>query len=891
MPKLFPNDLYARTRAAEGHLEAARQSRTPLREIQPLQYLDARDQSASSSEHRSSSSRRNSLFSKRPKSAMTTRSSEAGQSEDLGRSSTTMDMPVIPAESDTSRNRFLFGRSWRSSRSSGSKIRAISPTDIYDEGYVQQDRGSKHKRASSGGSRGSSKDLFADFRALRRGHRTAIIGPSRALQDKERHPEASIPQRGPAPLRPKRSDERLMPEPLRAPEALGMQPLRQIRSAEQFSPVIPPIQTAGPPKRPLHRPPPLDPALFPPAAKFNLPLLSNRSINDEWDTLLPFYENRSPQFNPIDALLGSRRPVALPDIVPDQIKSPMFHPPLEQVPEEPEGTLSNRQSKDITHHSSIRHAKSSPMLSRNGSKSSFRKWSHIPPAHKFIERPTSHGSDTLGDSIRLSNHPHVRRNGMIEDGTKDRAPSWEDDIDYCYEHAAEADCDFDWNNVSRFDESDHDDLYHDDGPYTYALMQKDINNKNKNHSVGSTVSSSEGESYRLPNRVYKVPSKDALPELEYRSSHSTSTNSVSLMTPSEKFSFPSSESGNSQRLSDKDNAPSQLLYAERSEAQMHQLYDQLLAQAEGAPPAVPPRSEYRTEKIPPHELTRKSLAAPLLPTPPSSAEQSPVIPNEDPRHQDLHINTIVAALRRPLDSPLSPEGPPTPPSKSPHGQYRSRSNTLGSARPSLFDARISAHHLSEDWPLKVPRSISETSVITAIPMSTKSPTLPSGSSTTSKLPTPPGNDNTAASFPVTSASTSATEKAYCIPSRSTSRSTYFSNSTLERPHHMHRKGSSDPVSSKPNTPPVTPTVRPQTAVRPSRSSYSLFPQPPKSPGASILKSVKSMNFPEALKSAPLTGSFPSKPFGSRFEQFKRGGPAPPKNVGYKARQREFQIMP
>ena len=29
--------------------------------------------------------------------------------------------------------------------------------------------------------------------------------------------------------------------------------------------------------------------------------------------------------------------------------------------------------------------------------------------------------------------------------------SWEEDIDYCYEHAAEADCDFDWENVTRED--------------------------------------------------------------------------------------------------------------------------------------------------------------------------------------------------------------------------------------------------------------------------------------------------------------------------------------------------------------------------------------------------------------------------------------------------------
>lgn len=793
----------------------------------------------------------------------------------------------MPSESDMSRSRFLFGRGRKSSKTSGSKVRANSPTDIYDDEYVPRHREPKHKRESSGGSRGSSKDLFSDFRALRRGHRAAVIVPSRAPPVQERKAEPARPQRGPAPLRPKRSDERLMPEQVLTPAAFGMQPLRQIRSAEQFSLGIPPSQTAGPPKRPSHRPPPLNPALFPPASNYNLPHLSNGSIGDEWDRLLPLYENRSPPFNPMDTQMGSMRLIDTTETGPDHIKSPVFNPPLEQVPEEPEGTLSNRQSKDITHHSSIRHAKSSPMLSRNSSKSSFRKRSQMSPVHKIMERPISQGSDTLGDPTSLSNHSQLSMDGAVEEpNTKDRSPSWEDDIDYCYEHAAEANCDFDWNNVSRYDDSDLDDLYLDDGPYTYASMHKDIS-RNKNHPMGSTVSSSEGEGYRLPNRVYKVPSNDALPELEYRSSHSTSTNSVSILTPLDKFSFPSPDGRSSQRLSGKENVSSQLLYAERSEFQMNQLYDELLAKVEGAPPAVPPRSESRYEKMLPREPTTHNVAVPLLPTPPPSADQSPVLPNEEPPRQDLRINTIVAALRRPHDSPVSPDyPPPPPPPKSPPFRSRGRSSTLGSPRPNLFDSHFDAYSQPQEWPLTIPRSSSEISVVTAIPVS-KSPTPPSSSPPTSKLPTPPGAFYTGAPFLSTPAPTPAFENAYFIPPRSTSRS------EQERPHKMHRKGSSDPVSSKTDTPPIMPLLRPSTGVRPSQSSYNLFPQPPKSPGPGPLnlKTVKSMIFPESQKSAPLNGSLPSKPFSSRFEQFKHGSPTPPKVAGFKARQRAFQIMP
>jgi hypothetical protein len=934
MPRSFLDDLYARTLAAERHLEVPRQPRSPLRETQLLQPSGARDQSASSSEHRSSSSKRNSLFSKRPKSAMTTRSTETGHGEESRRSSTNVDVPVVPSESDISRSRFLFGRGRKQSKNSGSKVRASSPTDAYDDGYVPRKSDARHKREYSEGrgmrisspfgfqhvanikkDREESRDLFADFRALRRGHRAAIIGPSREPQAEEQEPEVAKLQKRSAPLRPKRSDERLMDEQLLSPQAFGMQPLRQIRSAEQFStgmqssqlPPQHPFQAPGPPKRPAHRPPPLNPALFPPTANYNLPHLSNNSLSDEWDRLLPLYENRTP-FDPLDTHNASMHPIPPVESASEQLKSPMFNAPLEQVPEEPEGTLSNRHSKDMSRHPSVRHARSSPILSRDNSKASRRNCSDLLLAFRTMERPTSQGSDTLGDPTRLSNHTQKSRDEPANDAkpdsdTKDRTTSWEDDIDYCYEHAAEADCDFDWNNVSRYDESDTDDLYHDDGPYTYALMHKDIS---KSHSMGSTASSSEGDGYRLPNRVYKVPSKDALPELEYRSSHSTSTNSVSLLTPLDKFSFPSSDGRNSHRMSNKDTTSPQLLFLDvKSDPNMTQVYDEVLAKVDGSPPAIPPRSQSRNEKGASHEIVKQTMAFPLLPTPPPSANQSPVIPgstnDEQPRH-DLHINTIVAQLRRPLDSPVSPEYPklseypPPPPPKSPH-QFvrrsqekrddevpqlitRGRANTLNAAKNKLFDAQSQL----QEWQSALPRSDSETSVLTAIPAS-KPPTPPASSPPTSKLPTPPGSSQVASTeltFLTTPSPTPAFENAYFVPPRSTS----FSKSEIQRPQ-MHRKGSSD-GAAKINTPPMTPMSRTHsnsTSVRPSRSSYSLFPQPPKSPHT--LKLQKSMNFPAALRSAPLNGGFPAKPFSPRFEQFEQGPPTPPKNGGFRPRDRRF----
>ncbi|QDS70358.1 hypothetical protein FKW77_009005 [Venturia effusa] len=870
MPSFFLDDLYARTLQAEGYLDTTRQPRSSQRDAQPLQVLRARDLSASSSEHRSSSSRRSSLFSKRPKSTMTTKSSEAGYGADSRRSSTTTDTSVLPVKSDASKSRFHLGRGRKLTKSAGSKVRANSATDSHDDGFVPRNRESKHKRESSGGSRASSKDLFSDFRALRRGHRTAVIGPPRTPQADEQEQEQARPQRGPAPIRPKRSDEHMKPHRVLAPETFGMEPLRQIRSAEHISPGRQPSQTTNPPNRPLNRPAPLNPALFPPMSINNIPHLSNISITDDWDRLLPLYENRSPSFSPLNSYFGSIHSIPHSETITDHIKSPMFIPPLEQVPEEPEGTLSDRQSRDITHRSSIRHAKSSPILSPNSFKSSFRKRSQVSPGHKTTERPDSQGSDTLGDLTRLTDDSHSSIDGAVEQFSTPM--SWEDDIDYCYEHAAEADCDFDWNDMSRYDESDNDDLYVDDGPHLYASIHKDIS-KSNGHSGGGILSDSAGEGYQLTNRVYKVPSKDALPELEYRSSHSTSTNSVSLLTPLDKFSFPSSESSNSQRASGKDNVSSQLLYGERSESEMHQIYDDLLAKPEGAPPAVPPRSASRTENMGPYEQTREHAAVPLLSTPPPSANQSPVIPNEKPPRKKLHVNTIVATLRRQLESPVSPDDPPPPPPKSPRFQSRHRASTLGATRPNRRDAQVDARNSSQEWPLMIPRSGSETSVVTAIPVS-KSPTPAPGSPPTAKLPTPPGIANAVAPPLAQPASNPAIENAYLFPPRSTSRSFSVSNSDSSRR-------------------PMTPPSRPQTAVRPSRSSYSLFPQPTKTQGSgpANLELTKSATFVAPLKSAPLYGSFPSKPFSSRFEQFKHGTPALPKNAGFKARQRAFQIMP
>ncbi|KAI2626482.1 hypothetical protein GGR54DRAFT_653292 [Hypoxylon sp. NC1633] len=112
--------------------------------------------------------------------------------------------------------------------------------------------------------------------------------------------------------------------------------------------------------------------------------------------------------------------------------------PLPDVPEEEEHHVLSRPSRmSITsNHSSLRGSVSVPLLRQLSLKQS-------------PQRPPSNASDTLGrfDLINIQRAP---RAGASDDDAPDEAArgTWEDDIDYCYEHEAEADCDYAWERPS-----------------------------------------------------------------------------------------------------------------------------------------------------------------------------------------------------------------------------------------------------------------------------------------------------------------------------------------------------------------------------------------------------------------------------------------------------------
>ncbi|GAP89306.1 putative pak-box p21-rho-binding protein [Rosellinia necatrix] len=111
---------------------------------------------------------------------------------------------------------------------------------------------------------------------------------------------------------------------------------------------------------------------------------------------------------------------------------------LPEVPEEEEYHLTNIRSRAsiMSNRTSLRGSISVPYLRRVS-------------LSQGTQRPPSNASDTLGrfDLLAAQHALHKYDDGeMNEDEFAEY--SWEDDIDYCYNHAAEADCDFAWERLS-----------------------------------------------------------------------------------------------------------------------------------------------------------------------------------------------------------------------------------------------------------------------------------------------------------------------------------------------------------------------------------------------------------------------------------------------------------
>lgn len=126
-----------------------------------------------------------------------------------------------------------------------------------------------------------------------------------------------------------------------------------------------------------------------------------------------------------------------------------YEAPLPGVPEEEENTIIARRSRAslASNASSLRGSQSVPLLRQLSLSQS--------PETK---RPSSGASETLGRFDLFAAQRALKAALLEGNGSEPMSrESWEEDIDYCYDHEAEADCDYAWERPSldttREDES------------------------------------------------------------------------------------------------------------------------------------------------------------------------------------------------------------------------------------------------------------------------------------------------------------------------------------------------------------------------------------------------------------------------------------------------------
>ncbi|KNG47213.1 pak-box p21-rho-binding protein [Stemphylium lycopersici] len=317
---------------------------------------------------------------------------------------------------------------------------------------------------------------------------------------------------------------------------LSRRPLRLARSIESFSqPGVSPRKHTQAPS--ITTPPlisprlPLDPAYD---DKMSNARRLSRSKRESgiWDSFalsavttpdpLPEIEEDTSYFG---------HALTTPDDSAIHATTPPFSPSLADVAEEPERFFSPRPAPQPPFRAS-----GSPNLSYFGSFSfqnqqtplgnrtqSQGQFDVSPRAEATSSRPSSQQSDTLGSTSvarRMSiRRPHNRRQSNTWRAIEE---SWEEDVDYIYDNALEAECDFEWDRAS------------DSGAdYTQIPAIAYAHNNRESQVIPTNTGCFESDSFRSS---LLVPSKSIVPELDPTSTISISTLSTGLpTTPSDLF--------------------------------------------------------------------------------------------------------------------------------------------------------------------------------------------------------------------------------------------------------------------------------------------------------------------------------------------------------------------
>ncbi|KAF4454283.1 hypothetical protein FALBO_15852 [Fusarium albosuccineum] len=189
-----------------------------------------------------------------------------------------------------------------------------------------------------------------------------------------------------------------------------------------------------------------------------------------------------------------------------------YESPLPDVPEEEEHFVHTGRSR----------------VSVTSNRSSLRASQSVPVLRGF-QRPMSGASDTLGP---LESAASPRKGGQ-HDGSGTDVPSiresWEDDIDYCYEHEADANFDYEWERPSM-------DVGRDVPPPVQVAMVDDDDELREVPTIG-TAESSPG---MLSASRFDMPALSPASQASPLIGHEAVTPSLAVAVTN-NFSFPRGE--------------------------------------------------------------------------------------------------------------------------------------------------------------------------------------------------------------------------------------------------------------------------------------------------------------------------------------------------------------
>ncbi|KAL8801527.1 MAG: hypothetical protein Q9223_006978 [Gallowayella weberi] len=203
---------------------------------------------------------------------------------------------------------------------------------------------------------------------------------------------------------------------------------------------------------------------------------------------------------------------------------------LPDVPEEDEVLSTQRASmqgsRPKTADSHLRHAKSFPSnhhAEHRGDASSLRKSMGRPDSGLIA---ASLLREDESDEAPLQSR-ELRR---MSTGLRGVDACWEDIIDYCYQHEAEADCDFDWDRISTYDMPINNQSHNQQVPVDPcrksegSLLRSDevLGSQREAQDTASVDTATYSQSHHLPRL------QTSLPDLEFSAASSAKSSMTSL---------------------------------------------------------------------------------------------------------------------------------------------------------------------------------------------------------------------------------------------------------------------------------------------------------------------------------------------------------------------------